>query len=352
LSNDFYNKSGSPSTGSTASSAVIRSEYSAVEAAFDKLAAVTGNGGKLLRVNAGGTAYETINLNAGQILYGGASNGVEQSNNFTWNATNNTLAIVGNVTATSSISAGAGLGARSQFNGNTTSSAVVDLSGPAARLIGYGNSAGNRGTVQIFVSGAGGANAILALGIDVNGNTTLNTISATNVVASTTVNTPQVDSGSGTLLLKGAGSTAATITNANIAFAGLLTGTSGMLSPLNNSLVANMNLSNTSIYFDGPSVAQGNVGTWFASGTVSLSDSAGTSTFLAKLWDGTTVIDSTRVRNPGASVGESASLSGFISSPSGNIRISVRDVTATTGVIAFNTSEEGKDSTITVVRIG
>src|SRR2546426_953355 len=40
------------------------------------------------------------------------------------------------------------------------------------------------------------------------------------------------------------------------------------LTPITNSLGADVALNNTANYFDGPSVAQGTSGTWFASGTV------------------------------------------------------------------------------------
>src|SRR5512146_502647 len=42
-----------------------------------------------------------------------------------------------------------------------------------------------------------------------------------------------------------------------------------------NSLSGNVALNNISNFFDGPSVAQGTGGTWFASGTVTLTDTSG-----------------------------------------------------------------------------
>lgn len=61
------------------------------------------------------------------------------------------------------------------------------------------------------------------------------------------------------------------------------------ITPLSNSLGADVPLNNTANYFDGPSVAQGTSGTWFASGTVTCKDTAGAS-FFAKLWDGASVL--------------------------------------------------------------
>ena len=120
---------------------------------------------------------------------------------------------------------------------------------------------------------------------------------------------------------------------------------------LTNSLGADVNLNNTALYFDGPSVAQGVTGTWFVSGTVTVNDSNATGDFFAKLWDGTTVIDSTGIRTTGASVSGSISLSGFIVAPAGNLRISVRDTGSVNGKILFNATGNSKDSTITAYRI-
>ncbi len=88
---------------------------------------------------------------------------------------------------------------------------------------------------------------------------------------------------------------------------------------------------------------------WFASGSVNLFDPT-TAGMLVKLWDGTSVISSaslTAIGNNNILV----SLSGFITSPAGNIRISVKDLSNTTGKILFNSSGNSKDSTLTVFRI-
>ena len=118
-----------------------------------------------------------------------------------------------------------------------------------------------------------------------------------------------------------------------------------------NSLGADVLLNNTANYFDGPSVAQGTSGTWFASGTVTLTDTANNVIFTCKLWDGTTVIASVTTQNAAANFQTSASLSGFIASPAANIRISCRDNSLTTGKMLFNSSVNSKDSTITAFRI-
>ncbi len=121
--------------------------------------------------------------------------------------------------------------------------------------------------------------------------------------------------------------------------------------PITNSLSGDVALNNTGTYFDGPSVAQGTTGTWFVSGTVSLTDTGAAARFFAKLWDGTTLIAVGQIQIPAASVVTSLSLSGYLASPAGNLRISVEDTTNTTGKILFNNSGLSKDSTITAIRI-
>lgn len=119
--------------------------------------------------------------------------------------------------------------------------------------------------------------------------------------------------------------------------------------PLTSSLGADVSLNNTANYFDGPSVAQGTSGTWFVSGTVTCKSTA-SDNLVAKLWDGTTVIASTAFATNGTS-SVSVALSGFISSPAGNLRISVRDIDTTNGKILFNQSGNSKDSTISAFRL-
>lgn len=123
------------------------------------------------------------------------------------------------------------------------------------------------------------------------------------------------------------------------------------LSRITASLGADVALNNTANYFDGPSVAQGSTGTWLATGTVTLEDTGGASVFFAKLWDGTTVIASASIQSGAAGANTQISLSGYLATPAGNLRISVRDTTNTTGKILFNETGNSKDSTITAIRI-
>lgn len=122
-------------------------------------------------------------------------------------------------------------------------------------------------------------------------------------------------------------------------------------SALTNSLSANVSLNNVANFFDGPSVAQGTFGTWFASGTVTLDDTGIAAQFDSKLWDGTTVIASTRVLSQGANQSMSVSLSGFLANPAGNLRISCKDVTATSGLILAAAGSGNTASTLSAFRI-
>lgn len=57
---DFYTANGEPLANSDINSAPIQNELAAVEAGFAKIAAYTSNGGKVVVINAGGTAQEAV----------------------------------------------------------------------------------------------------------------------------------------------------------------------------------------------------------------------------------------------------------------------------------------------------
>ena len=173
----------------------------------------------------------------------------------------------------------------------------------------------------------------------------------TLINASTSAGLVQTADTSGNLSLQSGGTTILALTSAGAAVTGTLTGGATMFSPITNSLSGDVALNNTANYFDGPSVAQGTVGTWLAMGTVTCIDTAGAAILAVKLWDGTTLIDSTVVTVPVASGVVTASVSGYISTPAGNLRISVRDLSSTSGKILYN-ERNTKDSTITAIRIG
>jgi len=122
------------------------------------------------------------------------------------------------------------------------------------------------------------------------------------------------------------------------------------LSTVTNTLGGAVNLNNTANFFDGPSVAQGTVGTWFASGTVTIAGNVGDN-IICKLWDATTIIASASyVQASGAATRNSMSLSGSLTSPAANIRISCRDVTSTSGTIAQSDGLNNTASVLTALR--
>lgn len=122
---------------------------------------------------------------------------------------------------------------------------------------------------------------------------------------------------------------------------------------IKNTLSGNVSLTNTGTYFDGPSIAQGSSGTWYACGTVTMQDTnSGSGVFNVKLWDGTTVIASASTRGNATSGTAQVNLCGYLTSPAGNIRMSVNDATnASSAVIGFNLSGNSADATISAFRV-
>lgn len=122
------------------------------------------------------------------------------------------------------------------------------------------------------------------------------------------------------------------------------------LSVINNSLVGAVTMTTQNTYYDGPSVAQGSTGTWFASGNATVSAVAANNQVLCKLWDGTTVIDSGTLQ-PSNSLNVTIPLSGYLASPAGNLRISCTNASASGGTIATTNGIDAKASTISAFRI-
>lgn len=58
MSNDYYNQTGWPATGSSGASANARSELADIAAGFDKLPGLSGNANKIVGVNAAGDGLE------------------------------------------------------------------------------------------------------------------------------------------------------------------------------------------------------------------------------------------------------------------------------------------------------
>ena len=115
-------------------------------------------------------------------------------------------------------------------------------------------------------------------------------------------------------------------------------------------LGADVPLNNTGSYFDIVSVAQGTVGTWRCRSKVCVT-SGGIANINAKLWDGSTTIDSGRETVAGANQAHMIPLFEDITSPAGNIKVSVNDASRTDGTVKFNFSGNSKDTTLVVYRI-
>lgn len=122
---------------------------------------------------------------------------------------------------------------------------------------------------------------------------------------------------------------------------------------VSNSLAGNVNLTNSTAYFDGPTTTLGPLGTWLVTGQVTLSDSAVTGgvAFLAKLWDGTTVLASGIITTVTVNQAVMMGFSGVINNPVGAVKISARNSSGNAGQLLANSSLNSKDSTLTAVRL-
>lgn len=142
------------------------------------------------------------------------------------------------------------------------------------------------------------------------------------------------------------------LTNSSVTVAGqsIALGASGGLSVLTNSVTVAVAMTTLGTYYDGPSVAQGTTGTWLATGMITISAVAANNYITAKLWDGATLIAS-----GGGQVGNNLtctiSLSGYIASPTGNLRISATNNNSNGGTIATNNGIDLKSSTISAIRV-
>jgi hypothetical protein len=119
-----------------------------------------------------------------------------------------------------------------------------------------------------------------------------------------------------------------------------------------STLGANVNLTNTSTFFDGPSVSTVvNTGTWLVTAGVTISDTTtANAAFTFKLWDGTTVFASGVQTNPN-NTAESYTMTGVTTNPAGNLRLSVEDRSTVNGQIRSNATGLGTDSHIEATRI-
>ncbi|PWT92088.1 MAG: hypothetical protein C5B54_04135 [Acidobacteria bacterium] len=109
---------------------------------------------------------------------------------------------------------------------------------------------------------------------------------------------------------------------------------------------------------DGPMVDVGNVGTWFATGAVSVG-AASAANLAARLWDGTTIIANSIGVNGSANWPTVLSVSGFITNPAGPLRISAACMGTTAYMYANyqvtggmgTTADDNRQSHISAIRI-
>jgi len=70
MGNDFYNKSGIPSTSSKAVSATMRTEFNSIETGFEKVSPLTGKANLPVFVNSGATSQEAITASSARTKLG------------------------------------------------------------------------------------------------------------------------------------------------------------------------------------------------------------------------------------------------------------------------------------------
>lgn len=400
---DYFTDALDPATNSDGASAPIRAQYAAIAVGFTKVAPYTGNGGKLIAIDAAGTKQEAI-------VTTGTGSGVRATSPtlvtptlgvatvtsvnkvaITAPATSATLTIADGKTLTASntltltatdgstLAVGAGgtisaagfaliddasAAAQRTTLGSTTVGDAVFIAasasaGRVALLIGTKSTVASAASPDIWTgtgsyidyTGVGNATGFAAAPqagdfriLVCTGAAVFTHNGSTMVVAGGTFT---ASAGDWVLVMATSATNFRVIRLKSDGTAAALSN----LSEITASLGADVALNNTLNYFDGPSIAQGSTGTWFVSGSVTLGDSAGGASFVVKLWDGTTVIASTLVDTTAANKQICVSLSGKLASPAGNLRISVKDGTSTSGVILFNSSAESKDSTISAFRV-
>lgn len=129
MSNEYYTPSGTPGFRAKINSQPLRTEYALLEAAFDKLPTLAGNGGRVVVINAGGTEMDVTSAIAisgnnvtlaGALAMAGALSGVT------------TLAASGNSTIGGTLGVTGVLTASAGLVGNVTGNLTGAVTGAAS----------------------------------------------------------------------------------------------------------------------------------------------------------------------------------------------------------------------------
>lgn len=123
---------------------------------------------------------------------------------------------------------------------------------------------------------------------------------------------------------------------------------------ITNRITSDVTLTVAGTYYLGPTCAQGSTGTWFATGKVTIVDVTSVNNIIiAKLWDGTTVVDvGCNAVEPTSGVIQ-ITVCGYLATPAGNLRISCAAVNhgANAKIACDLSGLTNKDSSLTVFRI-
>ncbi len=132
------------------------------------------------------------------------------------------------------------------------------------------------------------------------------------------------------------------------------TTTTGFLTFVTSTTTLNLAGASTATTLDVAFVSQGSSGTWLATAFISATDTAGASAVSFKLWDGVTIIGAGICRPPAISAFNTVSVTGVISNPVGNIKLSVNSNTTTYQIQAGLTGNTTyfPNTAITAIRIG
>jgi hypothetical protein len=169
--NEYYSHGSFPSPSSPATSASMRAEFDLISSGFDKLPVLTGNGGKLIQINGGGTALSVMPGGSlslgGNLVFSGAYNTTfvqQQTTTLTLPSTNGTLVTAQGVETLSNkalnLSNSTLTGTTAQFNNSLSDGDFATLGGIetlTSKLIQFPalqNSSSNANTLDDYEEGS------------------------------------------------------------------------------------------------------------------------------------------------------------------------------------------------------